>query len=125
MKKFKIMFWITTGIIFLTQGVVEIFMINNEMAIDGIIHLGYPRYFFTTLVIFKVLGSIALIVPKIPKFIKEWAYAGFGFDFIFAFISIWSVDGFGVGLIAPMVAIVILCISYISYRKIDQAKINS
>jgi uncharacterized membrane protein YphA (DoxX/SURF4 family) len=118
MKKYKIMFWVTTGLIFLTQGVMEVLMLNNEGAKVGITHLGYPLYFFTMLVAFKALGALALIIPKVPAKIKEWAYAGFTFDFIAAFISIWAVDGFNVGLISPIVGLVILYISYKSYHKI-------
>lgn len=123
MKKYKIMFWVTTGLIFFTQGVMEVLMLNNEDAIQGITHLGYPVYFFTMLVAFKALGALALIIPKIPKGIKEWAYAGFTFDFIAAFISIWAVDGFNTSLIAPVVGLVILYISYTSYHKINGSKI--
>jgi hypothetical protein len=119
MKKYKIMFWVTTGLIFLTQGVMEVAMLNNPVAKVGIMHLGYPMYFFTMLVAFKALGALALIIPKIPKGIKEWAYAGFTFDFIAAFISIWAVDGFNAGLIAPIFGLIILSISYKSYHKIN------
>lgn len=119
MKKYKIMFWVTTGLIFLTQGVMEVLMINNEGAKAGIVHLGYPAYFFTMLVVFKVLGSLALIIPKIPSRIKEWAYAGFGIDFIAAFISLWAVDGFNAQLIMPIFAFVVLYISYNSYHKMN------
>jgi len=117
MKKYKIMFWVTTGLIFLTQGVMEVLMLNNESAKAGIIHLGYPAYFFTMLVAFKALGALALIIPKVPSRIKEWAYAGFTFDFIAAFISIWAVDGFNANLIAPVIGLFILYISYTSYHK--------
>lgn len=112
------MFWVTTIIIFLTQGVMEVLMLNNPVAKEGIMHLGYPMYFFNMLVAFKVLGVIALIIPKIPAKIKEWAYAGFTFDFIAAFISMWAVDGFGAGLVSPIIGLIILGISYKSYHKI-------
>ena len=44
----------------------------------GITHLGYPVYFLTILGIWKILGVVALLVPKFPL-LKEWAYAGFFF----------------------------------------------
>ena len=47
----------------------------------------------------------------------QWAYAGFGFDFIAAFISIWAVAGFGVNLILPVVFMILLVLSYKSYHK--------
>ena len=50
---------------------------QTELAKQGIRHLGYPEYFGMTLVIFKILGVLALIIPQVPKRVKEWAYAGF------------------------------------------------
>jgi hypothetical protein len=46
--------------------------------VEGIMHLGYPVYFLTILGFWKILGVIALLVPKLPL-LKEWAYAGFFF----------------------------------------------
>lgn len=124
MKKHKIIFWITTGLIFLLEGVMSAFTGHSEMSIAGITHLGYPLYFVSLIVVFKVAGSLALIIPQIPARIKEWAYAGFGFDFLCAFISIWIVDGFGVALALPFVAMVILVLSYTSYHKLHPVFIS-
>lgn len=118
MKKTKIIFWVTTGLIFLFEGVMPVLTFQTEMAKEGIRHLGYPIYFGNAFVVFKALGALALIIPQIPKRIKEWAYAGFAFDFIFAFISIWSVDGFGGNAIFPLIVFAILIVSYIAYNKI-------
>ncbi|MCB9798198.1 DoxX family protein [Candidatus Nomurabacteria bacterium] len=117
LKKDKIVFWITTTIIFLFEGVLVAFTSQSEMAKEGIRHLGYPDYFGVMLAIFKVIGSLVLIIPSVPKRFKEWAYAGFGIDFISAFVSIWVVDGFGVGLILPFAFMIILALSYRSCHK--------
>ena len=119
MKKFKILFWITTSIIFLFEGVMPALTFNNELAIQGITGLGYPLYFVTMLTIFKILGSIVLIIPQFPKNVREWAYAGFGFDFIAAFVSLWVVTGFGATLILPAAFFVILSVSYVSWKKLS------
>ena len=123
MKKYKIIFWLTTGIIFLFEGVMVAFTSQTEMAIQGVTHLGYPVYFATMLAVFKVLGSLALIIPSVPARIKEWAYAGFGIDFISALVSIWVVDGFGAMLILPAAFIIILKLSYDSYHKIHHTNV--
>ena len=120
MKKHKIIFWVTTGLIFIFEGVMPALTSQNEMSIQGITSLGYPLYFVTLLTVFKVLGSIVLIVPKFPKNVKEWAYAGFGIDFISAFVSIWVVAGFNATLAIPALAFIILALSYRSYHKINQ-----
>ena len=123
MKTAKIIFWITTGIIFLFEGVLPALTFHTQLAKEGISHLGYPEYFGNALVVFKVLGALTLIIPQIPNRIKEWAYAGFAFDFIFACISHWVVDRFGGMVFSPIVAIAILVTSYLTYHKINS--INS
>lgn len=123
MKKDKIIFWIATILIFLFEGVMPAFTSQTEVAKEGIRHLGYPEYFGNALVVFKVLGSIGLVVPQIKGRFKEWIYAGFGFDFIFACISHWAVDGFGGQAIFPLVVLAILLISYIYYHKLNKATV--
>ena len=121
MKKNKIIYWIATTLIFLFEGVMPALTSQTELAKEGIRHLGYPEYFGVMLVIFKVLGSIALIVPKTPKRIKEWTYAGFGFDFIAASVSNFAVDGFGFNGFFPLIVMAVLAVSYIYYHKISDA----
>lgn len=118
MTKFKVAFWLSTTLIFLFEGVMPALTSQSEMAKEGIRHLGYPEYFGLYLAIFKSLGALALIIPQTPRRIKEWAYAGFAFDFTFAFLSLASVDGFNATLIAPVIAFAILAISYLSGEKI-------
>ncbi|MRX38572.1 DoxX family protein [Flavobacterium sp. LC2016-23] len=122
MKKAKIIFWITTIIIFLFEGVMPALTSQSEMAKEGIRHLGYPEYFGNALVFFKVLGVLALVIPQVPNRIKEWAYAGFTFDFLFASISHFAVDGFGFQSFFPLIILVILLISYFYYHKIERHK---
>lgn len=122
MKKTKIIYWTTTIIIFLFEGVLPALTSQTELAKEGIRHLGYPEYFGNALVVFKILGVLALVIPKIPNRIKEWAYAGFAFDFIFACISHWAVDGFGGETLFPLIILAILITSYISYQKLRKYK---
>jgi hypothetical protein len=119
MKKDKVIFWIATIIIFLFEGVMPAFTSQTELAKEGLRHLGYPEYFGQIFVVFKVLGVLALVIPIIPNRIKEWAYAGFAFDFIFACLSYWVVDGFGFPAIFPLIFLLILIVSYIYYHKIN------
>jgi|UniRef100_UPI004048F33F hypothetical protein len=123
MKKTTIIFWITTGFIFLFEGVMPALTGHTELAKEGIRHLGYPEYFGTMLVVYKVIGSILLVIPNLPRKVKEWTYAGFGFDFISAFISHLVVTGFGPELILPVVLMVILVISYLQFQKLHEARL--
>lgn len=120
MKKDKIIFWVATILIFLFEGVMPALTSQTEMAKEGIRHLGYPEYFGVALVVFKVAGSLALIIPQIKGRVKEWVYAGFGFDFIFACISNWAVFGFGAEAIFPLIVFAVLAVSYIYYHKLNK-----
>jgi hypothetical protein len=122
MKKYTIIFWITTILIFITQGPMELLMFRTPESLAGIAHLGYPLYFLNMLVFFKVLGALVLVIPAVPSRVKEWAYAGFMIDFLAAAISMIAVDGFTAGVIAPTIAIIILILSYVSYHKIHSTK---
>jgi hypothetical protein len=117
MKRDKWIFWITTGIIVLFEGVMTALTSQSEMAKEGILHLGYPVYFGVMLTVFKILGAIVLIFPQFPNRIKEWAYAGFAIDFISAFVSTSVVDGLKPASLFPLVFLVILILSYVYYHK--------
>jgi putative copper export protein len=119
MKRDKIIFWTATAIIALLEGLMPALTSQTELAKEGIKHLGYPEYFGNALIVFKVLGVLALIIPQIPKRVKEWAYAGFAFDFIFAMISHGAVDGINGETFFPLIILCILIISYIYYHKLN------
>ncbi|WP_343623919.1 DoxX family protein [Flavobacterium lindanitolerans] len=119
MKKHKIIFWITTILIFLFEGVMPALTSQTEMAKEGIRHLGYPEYFGVILTVFKVLGALVLIIPAAPKRLKEWAYAGFTFDFLGASASHAVVDGFGFEAVFPLIVLGVLLLSYVSYHKLN------
>ncbi len=122
MKKEKIIFMTATIIIALFEGVMPALTSQTELAKEGIRHLGYPEYFGNALVVFKILGVLALIIPQVPKRVKEWAYAGFAFDFIFAAISHAAVDGINGQTFFPLVVFGILAVSYIYYHKLQEIK---
>lgn len=122
MKKNIIIFWVATIIIFLFEGVMPAFTSQTELAKEGIRHLGYPQYFGNMLVVFKVLGSLALIIPAVPARVKEWAYAGFAFDFIAACVSHAVIDGIGFEAAFPLLVLGILIVSYVYYHKIKAGK---
>lgn len=124
-KTNKIIFWTSTILIFLFEGVMAALSSQTELAKEGIRHLGYPEYFGNALVVFKILGVIILVVPQIPKRLKEWAYAGFTFDFLFASLSHYAVDGLDFQTFFPLIILAILMVSYVFYYKINSTNLNS
>ena len=79
--------------------------------VEGVAALGYPPYIITILGPFKILGAIVLAVPGLLR-LKEWAYAGFFFDFSGATLSHYY-NGDSVDLILPAaIAMIVLLGSY-------------
>lgn len=118
-KTSKIIYWTTTGIIFLFEGVIPALTSHTELAVEGVRHLGYPDYFRVMLTVFKVVGALALVLPFVKGVFKEWTYAGFGITMISAFISHWAVDGFNGQTLFPLFIFAILVTSYIHYHKLS------
>jgi uncharacterized membrane protein YphA (DoxX/SURF4 family) len=82
-------------------------------------HLGYPDYFRVELAIAKLIGVVLLLAPVGAR-VKEWTYAGFTFTFISAFIA-HSASGDPAGVRAmPIIFLVLLGISYITYHKLNK-----
>ena len=123
MKATKIIYWITTTLFFIFDGVIPAFTSNTQVAIDGIRHLGYPDYFRVMLTFFKVAGALALILPFVKGNLKEWAYAGFTFSLIAAFVSNVCVGGFTGIAFFPVIAMAVLAVSYITYHKLQANKL--
>lgn len=126
MKKTKIIFWTATGFIFLMEGLMPLstVLFAPEYVNAGTKPLGYPDYFAYALILCKVLGACALLMPKLHPTVKEWAYAGLTFNLIFAVISHVVVDqniGF---ILMPVVVGSILAVSYIYNKKLNRSTVD-
>ncbi len=65
-------------------------------------HLGYPGYFLVILGIWKLLGAVALLAPRLPR-LKEWAYAGAVFHYTGAVASHLVVGDGAAAIAYPLV----------------------
>ena len=73
-------YWITTALLALELVLGGVWDVLRVQQVHVIIdRLGYPPYFLVILGIWKLLGAVAVIVPRFPR-LKEWAYAGVVFD---------------------------------------------
>ncbi len=98
-----IVYWICTALVAFAMGsggVADAMRIPQ--VVEGMTHLGYPVYFCVILGIWKVLGAVALLIPRFPL-LKEWAYAGIVFDLTGAAASHFAVGDEAKNLIAPIV----------------------
>src|SRR5262245_31856756 len=106
----SIAYWTTTGMVVFAMfsgGIAE--LAHRPETIDGMKLLGYPVYFVMILGFWKLVGSLALVVPGFPM-VKEWAYAGIFFNMTGAAVShfvchdaLWHV-GVTLGLAALAIA---------------------
>lgn len=86
-KSNKIIYWVSTGFLslgMLAGGVQQMLQIGGYNEI--VTKLGYPLYMLSILGVWKILGVVAILIPRRPL-IKEWAYAGFFFVMSGAAIS--------------------------------------
>src|SRR5215470_14626180 len=83
----NVIYWVTTALLaseLVLGGVWDVLRVPQVHVI--IVRLGYPPYFLVILGIWKILGAVAVIVPRFPR-LKEWAYAGVVFDLTGALVS--------------------------------------
>src|SRR3954462_7649725 len=98
-----IAYWVTTGLtafVFLSGGAADI--ARPGFVMEGMTHLGYPAYFVLILGVWKVLGGLAVLIPRTPR-LKEWAYAGMVFDLTGAATSHAAVGDPAGKLVAPLI----------------------
>jgi uncharacterized membrane protein YphA (DoxX/SURF4 family) len=123
--KTKIGYWATTGLVafgFAAGGLADLSRSADVRA--GLEHLGYPLYLAVLLGVWKVLGAVAIVVPRFPR-LKEWAYAGMVFDLSGAFFSHASVGDPAPKLIAPLLLLALLVASWAlrdESRKLEAAE---
>ncbi len=80
-KRNRIIYWVTTiwfSLGMTSAGIVQLIRMEEEIE-RTVDHLGFPAYTLTILGVWKLLGVVAILVPKFTL-IKEWAYAGFFFN---------------------------------------------
>ena len=88
-KRNKIIYWVLTILVMAASagsGIPELFTSGPEAVIQAFHTLGYPLYLMKILGLLKILGAIAILTGRFPT-LKEWAYAGFTFNFLGATAS--------------------------------------
>lgn len=118
--------WLASGM--LATGILQLLKMKAEGAVappgvEGIVHLGYPVYFLTIIGIWKILGVIALLIPKFPL-AKEWAYAGFFFIMSGAIFSHIAV-GDSLTEIIPSILLLIMTVVSWYFRPAGRKIISS
>ena len=125
-KRNKIIYWIATlwlALGMVSTGAVQLLKAKEgQGGLDTIIHLGYPVYILTILGVWKILGTIAVLVPKFPL-VKEWAYAGFFFMMTGAAFS-HIASGDSLSTLFPALLLLILTVLSWYFRPADRKMIS-
>jgi uncharacterized membrane protein YphA (DoxX/SURF4 family) len=114
-KRNKIIYWIAT--VWLALGMVStaagqlLKWKDGQGSVDSITHLGYPIYFLTILGVWKILGVVAVLVPKFPR-LKEWAYAGFFLAMSGAIFSHLAVSDSVVEMLPALLLLILTTVSW-------------
>ncbi|NQY29238.1 MAG: DoxX family protein [Flavobacteriaceae bacterium] len=118
MKKDKIVYYGSTGLLTLLMLFsAGMYVFNHEVVKVMFTSFGYPTYIIYPLAIAKLLGVFAIWSPKFNT-LKEWAYAGFFFDFVLAFFAHKMIgDGEEMGAI---MAFVLVVVSYVFSKRIKK-----
>lgn len=109
MRTKKIIYWIATiwlSLGMLSTGIVQLLQMEQDKTRMALLH--YPVYLLTLLGIWKILGVIAVWIPRFP-ILKEWAYAGFFFAMSGAVFS-HIASGSPLGEIVPSVLLLVLTV---------------
>ena len=118
LRRNKIIYWTLTLLMFVpgTLGAfAEAFTSGPASIVKIMIALGFPLYLMKILGVAKIFGGIAILTGKLPR-MKEWAYAGFAFDFLGATAS-HVITGDRMYALFPFSFFVILVIAYILWHK--------
>ena len=122
-KAGKITYWIATvwlALGMLSTGIVQIIKMDEE--VNMMAHLGYPIYFLTIIGVWKIMGVLAILIPKFPV-IKEWAYAGFCFVMTGAIISHLVLGDSAKDLFGPILLLILTAVSWY-FRPADRKIIS-
>ena len=112
MRTKKIIYWIVTiwlSLGMVSTGVVQLLRFDEGVAMFD--HLGYPLYLATILGVWKLLGVLAILIPRLPL-LKEWAYAGFFFAMSGAVVSHASNGDSAKDFFGPVLLIVLTIVSW-------------
>lgn len=112
-KRKLIVYWVATALLALGMLQSGIFaVLRTKQWVDLVVGLGYPLYFLTILGTWKILGVVAILVPRC-RLLKEWAYAGFFFAMTGALASHLACGDYSAkGIIGPLFQIIFIILSW-------------
>lgn len=113
----SVAYWIATVLIAgetLAGGAMDVvhgrsLVVTGAPVLEVVTGLGYPAYVLTIIGIWKLLGGVTLLSPRLPR-LKEWAYAGIVIELTSAAVSL-TVRGYGGGDVATPLVLAVLAVA--------------
>lgn len=82
---------------------------------EALLHLGYPLYLMQLLGALKLLAAVAILQTRFSA-IKEWAYAGFAFNCLGAFVARLAAGDGGLDLLFPWIFFLFAAVPYALWK---------
>jgi len=123
-KRNKIIYWVATLWLALgmtSTGIVQLIKMDEEVV--RMAQLGYPSYIMTILGTWKIIGVVAILIPRFPL-IKEWAYAGFFFNISGAIVSHLVMGSDAAEFFGPTLLLVLIMVSWY-FRPADRKIVSA
>jgi len=128
MRRDKVIYWTMTGMV---CGIMAFSAVNFNLRHPfgpfekPFPHLGLPSYLRIELTIAKALAVLALLIPQVPRKLKEFAYFGFAITLISASIAHFSVGDSVMFVVDPLLFFGALIVSYLySNKMVDQSSMS-
>lgn len=115
MIKQKYIYWVSTTILFgmlIVTGV--LYFVFYDTLVMYFERYGYQTYLIYPLAVAKIVGALVILYNK-NRLLKEFAYAGFFFNFILAFFAHYMINEFDP---FPTISMLLLLISYFTGKKV-------
>lgn len=122
-KRDKIIYWVATlwlSLGMVSTGIVQLIKMKEEVQKMSV--LGYPAYFLTIIGLWKLIGVLAVLLPKMPL-VKEWAYAGFMFLMTGAIFSHAAIGDTAIEYFGPTLLLMLTVVSW--YYRPNEKRLSS
>lgn len=125
-RRARLAYWISTGLVCAVMLFsVYSFTFHDRFPFpDGkegaFVHLGLPPWFKVELTVAKALGLLALLVPGVPRKVRELAYVGFGVTLLSAGVAHLSVGDARLSplyVLDPLLFLGCLGVSYVLFLR--------
>jgi hypothetical protein len=114
-KNEKAIYWVATGImLFLMSWSIALYALQWDSIGAGFEKMGYPSYIPKPLWALKIIGVIVIITNKYNN-VKNWVYAAYFFNMLFAIGAHFTTDGF---IWHALVGVLAIVVSYVYSERV-------